>query len=1548
MGKILGLDLGTNSIGWAVVDTERKEIVGAGSRIIPLDGEITSNYEKGNASSQTGDRTMKRLARRTMQRFQLRRERLLRVLRVMGFLPEHYAGQLNRYGQFLDHGEPKLAWREGKDGKMEFLFQASFGEMLRDFEKRQPAILAEGRKVPYDWTIYYLRHKAINQPIAKEELAWVLLQLNQKRGYYKLRGKDEQEQESKKKDIKKDIVRQRVTSVTEDTETKGKKKRFRIVLGNGMEFYNWALRKPEWEGMEKDFVVTTSLDKDGNVERSFRVPNDDDWTLLKLKTEEAIKENKTTVGDYIYSALLDNPDQKIVGQLVRTVDRCYYLDEARAILNKQAEFIPELRNRELYGKCITELYGVNDPYRHNIEQRDFTYLLVDDTLFYQRPLKSKKSLVSDCPYEARCYVDKETGEVMKQPLKCASKSHPLFQEFRLWQFVGNLKIYKMDAKGFSKDVTPQLLPDGEACPTLFSGHGDKGKARADLFDWLNDKDSINQKTLLQYPGFNIPKEERDKYRWNYVEDKSYPVNATRADMLKALKEAGVDANFLTQEKEVEMWHMLYSISDAKEMEKAAEKYAYRNGMKNAGAFAERFCRIKPYDADYAAYSLKAIKKLLPLMRMGQHWNEQDVDTSTKERIRGLIDGTLQEQAIDRIRQRDKDGDKDRNAHFEYRALQDCQGLPVWEACYVAYGRHSEGTDVQCWESPDDIDAYLTKFRHHSLRNPIVEQVAMETLRTVRDIWRQFGRPDEIHLEMAREMKQTAEERKRATDRNTQNERTNMRIKQLLSMLADNECDMENVLPYSPSQQEKLKIYEQGAIDAGGPPENDVKEVFNLLSSPLQDNTPSRSEVLKYKQWLEQRYLSPYTGQVIPLSRLFTEDYQIEHVIPQARYFDDSMLNKVVCEAAVNAKKGSLTAHEFIMQCHGEVVELPGGRTVTILGVQEYEEQMRKNYHDRNRAKWERMMLDDVPETFINRQLNDSRYISRFLMSVLSNVVREKDKDGNAEPDAISKNLITVTGAVTDRLKRDWHLNDQWNTIILPRFERLDAMANEGKAPIAGLRFVALSREGHKIPQKPTPQLNFSSKRIDHRHHALDAIVIACATREHVNLLSNEAALPKNHANRLSLSFKLREQEEWTNKGKPNKKFGSFKLPWPNMPMDTLQALQGIAVSFKKDVRVLTLTKNRCRHLEKDAKGNLRSSMVLQEGRNLAIRKALHKDTVFGEVRLRLKKDVNLKEALSNPNIILVDKELRQKVKELRAEGKGEKDMLAYFKKNSDVWPEAADGKVEVYYRTEDTTDRYFASRYGNSLVNLFAMKKTEKEAEKVIKSITDTGIQKILLAHLHAEGNDPQKAFCAEGVERMNANIVALNGGRQHKPIRTVRCYEKANKFAVGNAGNKKKKFVEAAKGTYLFYLVCSMPGKSREGVPLPLCTVVDLQKKHGGKWHEHLLEDLSSESCAILPQETKVLFILSPNDLVYCPSKEEREQGVKEIDKSRIYKIVSCSDKSLYGVPAYVAKAIEDKVEFESQNKMTKTLEGETIRDICLPLNVDRLGNVVLAPVKQ
>lgn len=1491
MKKILGLDLGTNSIGWAVVDAitnengkdELVKIKGAGSRILPMDASVLGDFDRGNSISQTAERTRFRGVRRLMERCLLRRERLHRVLDVMGFLPLHYSQALNRYGQIKEGEEPKLVWRKNDNGKYEFLFKDTFNEMLKDFERVHPELI--GKKIPYDWTIYYLRKKALSQKISKEELAWVLLNFNQKRGYYQLRGEEEEADNNKKVEY----VALKVVNVEDTGEKRGKDVWYNVHLENGWIYRRTSNVPLDWVGKIKEFIVTTDIDedgvpkkdKDGNVKRSFRAPKEDDWNLIKERTQSEIEHSNKTVGTYIYDSILQNPNQKIRGKLVRTIERMYYKEELIRILNKQTEYHSELQNEELYKACIEELYPSNETYRKNIANRNFTYLFVDDILFYQRPLRTKKSLIANCPYEEYTIKNKETEEEQKYGVKCIAKSHPLYQEFRLWQFLSNLRIYK---KGLADDidVTHDFLKTDENYVALF--------------DWLNEKKSINQKSFLKYPLFGL-KKDAENYRWNYVEDKEYPCNETRALLLTNLSKAGISLDLLTIDLEERLWHLLYSIDDKQVLTKALCKFAEK--YKLSGSFVDVFQKIPPFKKEYGAYSVKAIKNLLPLMRMGKYWSENGIDVSTRDRIEKIITGEYDERI--KLKVREKTIDLTDITHFK--------GLPLWLVCYIVYNRHSEAKDITKWETPADLQKYLDSFKQHSLRNPIVEQVIMETMRTVRDIWIQYGNIDEIHVELGREMKNPADKRKKMTQQISDNENTNLRIKALLSEFANPEFEIENVRPYSPSQQDILRIYEEGVLGSVENIPEDIETVLKKFKESDVNKRPTRTEVLRYKLWLEQKYRSPYTGQIIPLAKLFTSAYEIEHVIPQSRYFDDSFSNKVICESEVNKLKDNLLGLEFIRKHHGEKVELSFGKVVNIFTEEEYE-QFVKDYYGRNRTKMRKLLLDSIPEEFIARQLNDSRYISKVVKGLLSNIVRE---DG--EEEAISKNVIVCTGGVTDRLKNDWGIKDVWNKIILPRFLRLNEMTGTNQ-------FTTITANGHEVPSMPLElQKGFNKKRIDHRHHAMDAIVIACANRNIVNYLSNEAASSKASISRYDLQSLLCDKVKTDDKG--NYKW-MIKKPWDTFTQDVYQILKEIVVSFKQNLRVINKATNMYVRFEEGKKIS-----VKQEGVNWAIRKPMHKDTVFGEVNLRKIKTVSLNEAIKRPSRV-VEKEFKMTLQSLIKQGYDAKRIKRYFEDNKDVWQDINLSKIEVYYFTKETKERFFATR---------KLLDTSFNKKKIEESITDTGIQKILLRHLEMKDNNPDLAFSADGIDEMNRNIVELNHGKFHQPILKVRVYEKADKFSVGKKGNKSSKFVEAAKGTNLYFadyeteVLNEKTGKvvkKRTYATIPLNVVM-----------ERLKQGLPPAPADENGNEPK--FVLSPNDLVYVPKKNEIDSGCSciSIDFNRLYKMVSSSGNQCFFIKCNIANIIVDKIEFSPLNKMERSITGEMIKEVCIPIKVDRLGNI-------
>lgn len=704
---------------------------------------------------------------------------------------------------------------------------------------------------------------------------------------------------------------------------------------------------------------------------------------------------------------------------------------------------------------------------------------------------------------------------------------------------------------------------------------------------------------------------------------------------------------------------------------------------------------------------------------------------------------------------------------------------------------------------------------------MVEGVVTETLRVVRDIWKTYGRIDEIHIEMGRDLKQNSEERKQTFDRNSENERANYRARRLLQEFAKPEFDVENVRPYSPLQLEVFSIFESTILNDAANSEEKLqyKDVINDLGLASKADKVSHSDILRYRLWLEQKYRSPYTGMFIPLSKLFTPAYEVEHVLPKARYYDDSMRNKVICEKEVNKLKDKMTGYEFIIRRGGEVVKGAFGQTFTLLTREAYEAFV-KTHYAKLPGKMKILLMEDIPQEFNNRMLNDTRYISRLIMTLLSKVVGEEGEEG-----AKSKHIINTNGRMTSELKRQWGLNEVWNHLITPRFERLNQRLNTTEfgemREVDGKRFFQTQVPLHLPP--------VNRKRIDHRHHALDAIVIACTTLNHVTYFNSVAAKDEVQGARYDLRRLLCEKTRTDDCGNYT---WTFKKPWETFTHDVELTLDNMVVSFKHAERVLGQTKDG----------------------HITIRKPLHKATVYGAVQLP------------------------------RA---GKEAMVA--------------GRKEL--------DESFNA--------------------KKIQSITDTGIQSILLRHLANNGGDPKVAFSVEGKVRLQQQLKELNLGKPHKPIYKVRVSEPLGlKFAVGKRGCRKAQFVETEKGTNLFFAIYQKPNGDRNFQTVSLREAV-----------ANLVE-LHQPAAETLADGSKLLFVVSPGDLVYVPAEDE----VPEIDKlnrKQIFKMVSCTAKQCFFLSQTVASPIYPGTEFGSLNKVEKNDEGVTIKTRCLKLVVDRLGQI-------
>ena len=321
----------------------------------------------------------------------------------------------------------------------------------------------------------------------------------------------------------------------------------------------------------------------------------------------------------------------------------------------------------------------------------------------------------------------------------------------------------------------------------------------------------------------------------------------------------------------------------------------------------------------------------------------------------------------------------------------------------------------------------------------------------------------------------------------------------------------------------------------------------------------------------------------------------------------------------------------------------------------------------------------------------------------------------------------------------------------------------------------------------------------------------------------------------------------------------------------------------------------------------------------AVRKPMHKETFFGHINLRRKKTVKLKEALENiPSIC--NEDLRDYINSLVAKHFNTKQLLAHFKSFGYHWNKQHVDKVEIW-QFSDEKEKMVATR--KTLDTSFDAKR--------IASITDTGIQKILLTYLETKDGNSAVAFTPEGIAELNQHIADYNGGKKHQPILKVRVSEpKGAKFPVGQIGNKADKFVEAQKGTNLYFAIYEDEERNRTYKTMALNEVVERLKQE--------LPPVPEKNEEGVPLK----FYISPNDLVYVPSEDEMITKECRLNKERIYKMVSCTGNQCFFVPFRVATSIVNKMEYSPLNKMEKSTFGEMIKTVCWKLEVDRLGNIL------
>lgn len=1151
MKKILGLDLGTTSIGWSFIneaenENETSSIINTGVRIVPLTTDEEADFKKGNTISINADRTLKRGARRGLQRFKQRRDALLETFTKIKFIPTYFI--------YAETG-----------------YATTFSS-------------------------YQLRAKSATEAVSKEELVQVLLMLNKKRGYKSSR-KAKTAEEGDAIDgmkIAKEIFENNLTPgqwVYNSLSNGGKfipdfyrsdlQKELERIVRFQNQFHSEQMNDKLLEGIQGKARTATSqyfsktlniplAENKGTREetklqhykwRNEALTNELDLKILAFIITEinnqinqssgylgAISDrskelyfNQETVGQFQYKQLQENAHAKLKNQVFYRQD---YLDEFEKIWETQAKFHPEL-NEKLKS-----------------EVRDIT-------IFYQRKLKSQKHLVSFCEFE--------------KGHKAIPKSSPLFQEFRIWQNLNNVVV--------KNETTKEIFELSEELKQLIAEELQLKESMTDIqmltFCELKKGTHIvnfkkiegNRTNTSIYKAFEKILEV-EGYEMDFSKMKSLEIKETVAPIFETLNinttildfDPTVQGNDFDKQPYYQLWHLLYSAEDDDKLKET---------LKNKFGFKDNhlpFLLNINLQADYGSLSAKAIKKVLP----------------------HLMDGHIYD-----------------------------------KACLMAGYNHSSSLTTE-QNNERILKETLELLKKNSLRNPVVEKILNQMINVINAIMKDpaMGKPDEIRVELARELKNNNEQRKEMTNNINKSTAEHDKIRQLLS-----------------------------SADYG------IKRV-------------TRNDIIRFKLWEECGRISIYTGNPIKGSDLFSKEYDIEHIIPKSRLFDDSFSNKTLCERQLNIDKSNKTAYSFLKEKFSEN------------DFAEYENRVKdlfKTGKIKSYTKYKKLLMADneIPEDFIARQLRETQYIAKKAKEILLEV---------------SRNVTATIGSVTDKLREDWELVDVMKELNWEKYDKL------------GLTIEEKGKNGERLYK-----IKDWTKRNDHRHHAMDAITVAFTKPAYIQYLNNLNAKTQGENKAKSI---LGIENKHLYRDKNNKL--RFKSPMENFREEAKKQLESILISYKAKNKVVTKNKN----ITKTSGGTNQKIQLTPRGQ-------LHKETVYGKLQQYATKEEKVSANFTEEYIQKIAKKEYREALLKRLQENDNDPKKAFTGKN-------ALSKTPIYISLKDNTVVPEKVKIVWFEDNYTIRKDITPDNFKDLKSIAkvmDSGLKTILENRLAEFGNDSKKAF---------------------------------------------------------------------------------------------------------------------------------------------------------------------------------------------------------------
>lgn len=334
-----------------------------------------------------------------------------------------------------------------------------------------------------------------------------------------------------------------------------------------------------------------------------------------------------------------------------------------------------------------------------------------------------------------------------------------------------------------------------------------------------------------------------------------------------------------------------------------------------------------------------------------------------------------------------------------------------------------------------------------IANPAVHMILNQIRLVVNEIIKIYGKPYNINIELGRDVGMSTKKKKEFENRQKQNEKLN----------------------------EEAKKY--------------LKEHKIVINS---------KNILKYKLAKEQGWKDAYNP-TQNISSVFT-GMEVEHIIPQAKGGTDTYNNLCLVNSNDNLNKGDRYAYEYFAETKTpeEIREiLKNARSRTPDKSWRFEADAREKYEESG----------DKEES--TRYLTDTRYVAKMAARYLRAIVDCPDCD-----EVMDNRILAVKGGQTAELRRHWNLLGLEYDLMglnIPRYidcapywqnlETGEIIDGEQKPDIDGNWKFYNCKKNPEWSAKP---------RIDHRHHAMDAITVACANRGLIQKMAEENDINKIH------------------------------------------------------------------------------------------------------------------------------------------------------------------------------------------------------------------------------------------------------------------------------------------------------------------------------------------------------------------------------------------------------------------------------------------------------